>query len=195
VSLSVVAVTFGLIFLAELPDKTMIASILLASRYRTLPVWVGTAAAMVVNSAVAVAAGRLLALAPQRAVDAVVAAVLAGTALYLVLGTESAQERGGQEYAGRLQRDRRVALGAFAVVVLAELGDVTQLLTANLAAHYRDPWSVFAGAAAALVAVTTIGVLTGSTLVGVVPLAAIRKAAGALVGGFAVYEAVKAATG
>lgn len=194
-SLSIVAVTFGIVFLAELPDKTMIASILLGSRHRPLPVWVGCAAAMVVNSAVAVAAGRLLALAPPRVVDAVVAAVLAGTALYLVLGGEATQEREGEEYAGRMRTDRRVALSAFVIVVLAELGDVTQLLTANLAAHYRDPWSVFVGATAALVIVTSIGVFTGRTLVRVVPLAAIRKAAGAVLGAFAVYAAVKAATG
>ncbi|MHB8328504.1 MAG: TMEM165/GDT1 family protein, partial [Acidimicrobiales bacterium] len=33
-SLTVVAITFGLVFVAELPDKTMIASIVLASRHR-----------------------------------------------------------------------------------------------------------------------------------------------------------------
>lgn len=194
-SLSIVAVTFGVVFLAELPDKTMIAAILLGSRHRPVPVWVGCAAAMVVNSAIAVAAGRLLALAPPRVVDAVVAAVLAASAVYLVLAKEATQEREGEEFAKRLRSDRRVALGAFAVVVLAELGDVTQVLTANLAAHYRDPWSVFVGAAAALVIVTSIGVFTGRTLIRVVPLAAIRKAAGAVLGGFAVYAAVKAATG
>jgi len=195
VSLSIVAVTFGVVFLAELPDKTMIASILLASRHRPLPVWVGSASAMVVNSAVAVAAGRLLALAPARVVDAVVAVILAATAVYLLVGREAAQEREGAQYAGRLRSDRRVALSAFAIVVLAELGDVTQLLTANLAAHYRDPWSVFVGATAALVSVTSIGVFTGRRLVRVLPLATIRKAAGAVLGGFAVYAAVKAATG
>ena len=194
-SLSIVAVTFGVVFLAELPDKTMIASILLASRHRPLPVWVGSASAMVVNSAVAVAAGRLLALAPARVVDAVVAVILAATAVYLLVGREAAQEREGAQYAGRLRSDRRVALSAFAIVVLAELGDVTQLLTANLAAHYRDPWSVFVGATAALVSVTSIGVFTGRRLVRVLPLATIRKAAGAVLGGFAVYAAVKAATG
>jgi putative Ca2+/H+ antiporter (TMEM165/GDT1 family) len=195
VSLSIVAVTFGVVFLAELPDKTMIASILLASRHRPLPVWVGSASAMVVNSAVAVAAGRLLALAPHRVVDAVVAVILAGTAVYLLVGREATQEREGEKYAGRLRSDRRVALSAFAIVVLAELGDVTQLLTANLAAHYRDPWSVFVGATVALVSVTSIGVFTGRRLVRVLPLATIRKAAGAVLGGFAVYAAVKAATG
>lgn len=193
-SITVIAVTFGLVFVAELPDKTMIAAIIMASRYRPVAVWVGAATAMVVNAAVAVAAGRLLELLPHRAVDAVVAALLAAGAAYLLLGRESTQEREGEQFAQRVTAPR-VALGAFGVIVVAEMGDITQLLTANLAAHYRDPWSVFVGSAAALVAVTSLGVAAGRFLVRVLPLALIRKAAGVLLGGFAVYAAVKAAGG
>ena len=194
-SLSIVAVTFGIVFVAELPDKTMVASIVLASRYHPTPVWIGTAAAMIVNAAVAVAAGRLLTLLPHRAVDAVVAALFAAGALYLLLTKEAAEEREGEEAAERVRTKRRVALASFGVIVLAELGDITQVLTANLAAHYRDPYSVFVGSAAALVAVTTLGVVGGRALIRVLPLAAIRKAAGVLLGGLAVYTAVRTATG
>jgi putative Ca2+/H+ antiporter (TMEM165/GDT1 family) len=193
--LSVLGITFGLIFVAELPDKTMIASVIMATRYRPLAVWVGAAVAMVVNSGVAVAAGRLLELLPHRAVDAVVAALVAAGALYLFLSRESSQEREGEERAEQARRFHRIAAGAFVVIVVAEMGDITQVLTANLAAHYRDPWSVLVGSAAALVAVVTIGVVTGQRLVRVLPLSAIRKAGGVLLGGFAVYSAVKAATG
>lgn len=193
--LSVVAVTFGLIFVAELPDKTMIASVVMAGRYRPLAVWVGAAVAMLVNSAVAVAAGRVLALLPHRVVDAVVAALVAAGALYLLLSKESTQEREGAETADRARRFHRVAAGAFVVIVLAEIGDITQVLTANLAAHYRDPWSVLIGSAAALVLVVSIGVIAGQRIVRVLPLSVIRKTGGVLLGGFAVYSAVKAATG
>jgi putative Ca2+/H+ antiporter (TMEM165/GDT1 family) len=195
VHLSVVAVTFGLIFVAELPDKTMIASVVMAGRYRPLAVWVGAAVAMLVNSAVAVAAGRVLALLPHRVVDAVVAALVAAGALYLLLSKESTQEREGAETADRARRFHRVAAGAFVVIVLAEIGDITQVLTANLAAHYRDPWSVLIGSAAALVLVVSIGVIAGQRIVRVHPLSVIRKTGGVLLGGFAVYSAVKAATG
>ncbi|MHB8592770.1 MAG: TMEM165/GDT1 family protein [Acidimicrobiales bacterium] len=194
-SLTVVAITFGLVFVAELPDKTMIASIVLASRHRPLPVWVGTASAMVFNSAVAVAAGRLLELLPHRVVEGVVSALFAAGAVYLLVTGEASEERDGEETAARVHSDRRVALAAFGVIVLAELGDITQVLTANLAAHYRQPWSVFAGSASALVAVTSIGVVGGRALIRVLPLAAIRKVAGALLGAFALYAAVTAATG
>lgn len=54
--------------------------------------------------------------------------------------------------------------------MVVEIGDITRLLTADLEAHFRQPWSVL-------------------------PLAAICKGAGLLLGGFAVYGAVTAATG
>ena len=193
--LSVVAVTFGVIFVAELPDKTMIATIVLASRHRPLPVWTGAAAAMLVNSAVAVLAGRLLELLPHRAVECVVAALFVAGALYLLLTAEASAERKGEGKALRPRRDRHVALTSFAVIIVAELGDLTQILTANLAAHYHQPWSVFVGASAALVVVVGIGVIGGRALLRVLPLGVIRKAAGAILAGFAVYTAVSAARG
>jgi putative Ca2+/H+ antiporter (TMEM165/GDT1 family) len=88
-----------------------------------------------------------------------------------------------------------VALAAFGVIIVAELGDLTQILTANLAAHYHQPWSVFLGSAVALVVVMGIGVLGGRALLRVLPLGVIRKIAGAVLAGFAVYSAVQVARG
>jgi len=194
VSLSIVAITFGLIFVAELPDKTMIATIVMSSRYRPLPVWIGAAAAMVVNSGVAVAAGRLLELLPHRAVEAVVAVFFAAGALYLLLVKEKVEEEHGEREAQKVRSARHVALASFTVIVVAELGDLTQILTANLAAHYHSPLSVFVGSAAALVAVMGVGVVGGRVLLRVLPLATIRKVAGVVLAGFAVYSAVTVAT-
>jgi putative Ca2+/H+ antiporter (TMEM165/GDT1 family) len=195
VELSVIAVTFGVIFVAELPDKTMIAAIVLASRHRPLPVYVGAAAAMVVNSAVAVGAGRLLELLPHRAVEGVVAALFAAASLYLLLTAEAAAEGEGEKKAAKLASDRHIVLASFGVIIVAELGDLTQILTANLAAHYHRPWSVFVGATAALVTVMAIGVMGGRALLRVLPLGVIRKFAGTVLAGFAVYAAVQTARG
>jgi len=189
-SLSTLAVTFGLIFVAELPDKTMVATIVLASRYRPLPVWAGAAVGMVCNSVVAVAAGRLLELLPHRTVEAVVTAFFAGGALFLLLGRERTAERRGEEGAGKVHSGRRIAMASFGVIVLAEVGDITQILTANLAARYRDPLSVFVGATLALVVVAGIGVVGGRALLRVLPLGTIRRVAGVILAGFAVYNLV-----
>ncbi|MGA2520415.1 MAG: TMEM165/GDT1 family protein [Acidimicrobiales bacterium] len=189
-SLSVLAITFGLIFVAELPDKTMIATIVLSSRYRALPVWSGAALAMVFNSGVAVGAGRLLELLPHRVVQGVVTAFFAAGALYLLLVHENKERDKGAEEADKVRSARRVALGSFAVIVLAELGDITQILTANLVARYHAPLSVFVGAAGALVLVMGVGVVGGRALLRVLPLATIRRVAGIVLAGFAVYNLV-----
>ena len=62
------AAVFGVIFIAEVPDKTAVATMVLATRHRALPVFAGTALALVVQSLIAVAAGGLLALLPPRPV-------------------------------------------------------------------------------------------------------------------------------
>ena len=191
--LGVVAISFGVVAVAELPDKTMIATIVMASRSRPLPVWVGGATAMVVNAAVAVGAGRLLALLPHRVVESVVAALFLAGALYLILRHESGEERRGERDATRINHTRHVVLSTFGVILVAELGDLTQILTANLAARYHQPWSVFVGAATALVAVMGLGVLLGRALLRVVPLGLVRKIAGALLGALALYSAVQTA--
>jgi Ca2+/H+ antiporter, TMEM165/GDT1 family len=192
-SLTVAAVTFGLIFVAELPDKTMIACIVLASRHRPLPVWIGAAAAMLFNSGLAVGAGRLLELLPHRAVEAAVATLFTAGSLYLLLTREAAAEHEGEEEADHEASNRTVALTAFGVIVVAELGDLTQILTANLAAHYHQPWTVFIAASAALILVMAIGVIGGRALLRVLPLAIIRKIAGTLLAGFAIYSIVQVA--
>jgi Ca2+/H+ antiporter, TMEM165/GDT1 family len=148
----------------------------------------------VVNSGVAVAAGRLLELLPHRWVDAVVAALFAGGALYLLLVKEEAVVRQGEREADKVRSDRRVALAAFTVIVVAELGDLTQILTANLVARYHAPLSVFVGASAALVVVMGVGVIGGRVLLRVLPLATIRRAAGVVLAGLAIFTAVEAAT-
>ena len=193
-NLSVLLITFGLIFVAELPDKTMIATIVLSSRYRPLPVWVGAAVAMVVNAAVAVLAGRLLELLPHRWVEAVVAVLFAAGSLYLLLVKEEVETHEGEEEAEKVRSGRRIALGAFTVIVIAELGDLTQILTANLVARYHNPLSVFVGSATALVTVMGVGVLGGRALLRVLPLATIRRVAGVVLAGFAIFSAVQVAT-
>src|SRR5580700_10765400 len=66
--LTLFGTVFAVIFVAELPDKTAFAALVLATRYRPLPVFLGAALALTVQSIVAVAAGGLLSLLPARPV-------------------------------------------------------------------------------------------------------------------------------
>jgi putative Ca2+/H+ antiporter (TMEM165/GDT1 family) len=85
-----------------------------------------------------------------------------------------------------------VAATSFAVVFLAEFGDLTQILIANLAARYRDPVSVFVGAAIAFILIAGVGVAAGRTLLRIVPLAAIRRISGLAMAGLGIWSLVNA---
>ncbi len=209
-NVALAAATFALVVPAELPDKTFISAIVLSSRHRPLPVWSGVAAALVLQAGIAVLLGRLIALLPHRTVEGIVAALFLGGAAYLIFVPEKSQEQEGSELAAReehlgaksdkaepARRESALRIGSasFAVVALAEFGDLTQVLIANLAARSRDPLSVFVGAAAGFLAVSAVGVLAGRAIIRVVPLALVRKISGLALTGLGIWSLVSALTG
>jgi len=189
--LGVIISTFPVIFIGELPDKTMFASLLLATRGRPLAVWVGAAAAFTVHVAIAVTVGvAMFHLMPRRAVDAAVAALFLFGAMYALVESRAEHE------AALVEREQghRAVTTAFIVVFLAEWGDLTQVLTANLAARYHDPSSVALGALLALWAVAAIAVIGGRRLLRRLDIRTVRRAtAGVLfvLAGLAVWSAVR----
>ena len=193
--LGIVFGTFLVIMVAELPDKTMIATLIMGSRYRPVLVWWGATMAFAIHAALAVAVGQLLQLLPHRWIEAVTALLFAGGAAYLFFVPEEKEEEQGVQKAERARPGLRPVVTAFVVIFVGEFGDLTQILTANLAAHYHQPWSVFVGASLALVSVMAIGVIGGRALLRVLPLGVIRKVAGVILAGFAIYAAVQTARG
>jgi putative Ca2+/H+ antiporter (TMEM165/GDT1 family) len=192
VNFAVLGAVFAVIFVGELPDKTMLASLVMSARGRPGAVWLGSAAAFTVHVVIATTLGTVVfhLLAP-RAVDAVVTVIfLAGAGLAL---TEAVRERRRREHPEPLpvppSRPGRTAVTAFAVIFVAEWGDLTQLLTANLAVHYHDPLSVAAGAILALWAVSAIAVTGGRWLGSVIDAVIIRVVTAALLLGFAGFTA------
>lgn len=192
--LAVVGVAFALTFLAELPDKTMFASLILGTRYRPLWVWTGAAAAFTVHMVIAVTAGQLLALLPHRVVDGIVAGLFVAGAAYLWVHSFRPQHHDGAE-AARMGAPRatfwRVAGAAFTVIFLAEWGDITQLAAANLAARY-NPVLVFAGATLGLWAAAALAVNVGAKSLNVLPLALVSRITGTILLALGIYTAVAA---
>jgi len=186
---------FALIFVAELPDKTMIATLILGSRYRPVMVWIGATAAFGIHAGIAVLAGRLLALLPHRWVEAVTTLLFAGGAAYLLFVPEAEEAVEGAEEVAEAPTGLRPIATAFVVIFVGEFGDLTQILTANLAAKYHQPLSVFIGAFTALATVAALGAFGGRALLRVLPLAVIRKAGGVLLAGFAIYSLVTVVRG
>jgi Ca2+/H+ antiporter, TMEM165/GDT1 family len=193
---AVVVTTFVVIFPAELPDKSLFASLVLGTRFRPLPVFCGVAAAFAVHVLIAVSIGGVFALLPERLVLTVVSVLFAGGSALLLLGKED--DGGDGAEAARAMADRRplrVALASFGVVFLGEWGDITQITTANLAARYRDPLSVGVGAALALWSVTALALTVGRGLVHRVPTRLVRRLTGVVLAVLAVVtlaEAVRA---
>ena len=177
--LATIITAFATVFVAELPDKTMLATIVLSARFRRpLPVWFGAAGALTLQMVIASAAGAVLEQLPERPVRLAVAALFAVGAILLWRSRDDVEDvagdtgRAGEEIeagdGGQRLPAWRVSTTVFGVVFLAEWGDLTQLATASLAASGRA-LSVFAGAAAAMVTVAAIGVLAGRALLRVLP--------------------------
>jgi putative Ca2+/H+ antiporter (TMEM165/GDT1 family) len=178
-SLAIAATVFAVVFPAELPDKTALASLILGSRYRPLYVFAGVAAAFAVHAALAVAAGSLLALLPRRPVEIAVAVLFALGAVLLLRGRHD----GGDEHLevhGKEPGFWRVAWTSFAVILVAEFGDLTQIATASLAARFHDPLSVGIGAVLAVWAVAALAITGGRSLLKVLPLTWITRIAAAI---------------
>ncbi len=182
---------FAVVFPAELPDKTMITTVVLVARYRRPgAVWAGAAGAFAVHVVVAVSAGRLLALLPTAAVRLVVAVLfMAGAVLLWRAGNEAAQP----DAEGSPSSARAAFLGTFGVILLAEWGDLTQLATASLAATTSAPVGVGLGALAALWAVAGLATVFGTRLLGWVDPVVLHRVAAVIFGVLAfvaLFEAV-----
>jgi putative Ca2+/H+ antiporter (TMEM165/GDT1 family) len=170
---AIAAAVFPVIFIGELPDKTMFASLLLASRGHGRSVWLGAATAFAVHVAIATTIGvGLFHLVPHRALDALVAALFVGGGIWALReGIPDETELVEHE----IMSHRRVFTTAFGVIFIAEWGDLTQVLTANLAARYHSPVSVAIGAVLALWAVAGLAVVGGKGLLRYVPVVIVRR--------------------
>jgi len=196
VDVFVILTVFGIVFLAELPDKTALASLVLGTRYRPSHVFAGTAAAFLVHVVLAIAAGSLLALLPGRLLHAVVGALFLMGAILLLRGRHEAEEEEDLQLSGdKPATFRRVAAMSFGVILVAEFGDLTQIVTANLAAKYHDPISVGIGATLALWAVAGLAIVGGRGLLKVVPITVVTRTAAAIMGILAVISIVDAIRG
>ena len=191
--LAVVLTTFVVIFPAELPDKSLFASLVLGTRFRPLPVFCGVAAAFAVHVVVAVTIGGVFALLPQRLVLFVVAALFAAGSVLVLLGNEEdGADAASAPAAVADQRPVRVALASFGVVFVGEWGDLTQITTANLTARYHDPLGVGTGALLALWSVAALALTVGRGLVQRVPTRLVRRFTAVVLAVLAVATLVEA---
>ncbi len=186
---------FGLVFLVELPDKTMIATLILTTRYRGLPVFVGVATAFAVQCVIAAAFGGVLTLLPERVVAAIVA-VLFGLGAVLLLregfSRQDADESADAENGPARVTFLRAAVTSFGVLFAAEWGDASQFATAALSARFEAPVLVGLGSWLALCSVAGLAVLLGTKVRGRIRPHLVQRVGGVVFGGFALFAAWQA---
>ena len=186
--IAIIAVVFGVIFIAELPDKSLFASLVLGTKFRGSYVWLGAAAAFLVHVIMAISAGQALTLLPHKLVETIVALLFLAGALLLFFGRHGVEEEDEAFKTPRSHSFFKVFATAFGVVFIGEWGDITQITTANYAAHYQNPVSVGIGAVLGLWAVTGFAILAGRKILNHVPAALLQRITGCILLAFAAYS-------
>jgi Ca2+/H+ antiporter, TMEM165/GDT1 family len=195
-SLSEAAATFLAVLPAELPDKTILATLILSSRYRPAYVFAGAAAGFLVQVVIGVAAGGGISLLPHRPVEAAAAVAFAIGAFLLWRYKEEkspdADDEGGPD--GMRDGFWPVFGTSFAVVFLAEFGDLTQFMTVSLAARFHNPIAVGVGATLALWTAAGLAVLVGWRLLKLIPMHWLTRGAAVIMlilAGTSLYAALR----
>ncbi len=169
---------FGIVFLAELGDKTQLTAMTLATHYPWKKIFIGIASAFALLNLAAVFVGKsLFAFLSPFWIQ------LLSASLFLFFGINSLLEKDFDEHEEEDEERRFARRGpiatAFFMILLAELGDKTQLVTASLAAQ-QSPLVVFLGSTLALWSVSLMGIFLGRQITRFIPLFWIHRAAGVL---------------
>lgn len=184
-----VTVSFGIVFVAELGDKSQLMALTFATRFRAVPVLIGITAATAVVHLLSVALGAGLGAAlPTGWLSLLAAGAFFGFGAWTLRGdTLTEAER------GRAQRSDRSAVIAVSVAFfLAELGDKTMLATITLATRYG--WfGTWLGSTVGMVAADALAILIGRVLGRRLPDRMIRYGAAALFFGCGLWLGLEAA--
>jgi Ca2+/H+ antiporter, TMEM165/GDT1 family len=164
------ALTFGAIFVVELPDKTFLATLVLATRYRPILVWIGVGLAFTVQTIVAVLLGHAASFLPDTVVHAAAGVMFLIGGIILIREGRNHRAADGEDVPTKDVHGLRAVIASFLVLFAAEWGDLSQLFTITLVARYDDPVGVFIGALGALMTVSAIAVIAGRGLLRFVSL-------------------------
>jgi putative Ca2+/H+ antiporter (TMEM165/GDT1 family) len=180
--------SFGVVFLAELGDKSQLMALAFASRYRALTVLLAVTLATLLVHAGSVLLGSVFALAlPTNVIQIAAGLAFFGFAAWTLRGDKL----------GKADEDRAARTGRWALLTigtaffLAELGDKTMLATVTLATT-EEPIGTWLGSTAGMVAADAIAIAIGAYLGTRLPDRAIKVLAAAA---FVVFGAILVAEG
>jgi putative Ca2+/H+ antiporter (TMEM165/GDT1 family) len=148
--------TFALIFVAEFPDKTAIAALVLATRNNPWAVFIGSASAFLIQSMVAVLFGSLFGLLPAHIIH-----IASGILFLLFAAMMWTRKQEEKETSKKSLSFGKVVWTSFMVIFIAEWGDLTQLASATLVAKTHQGFTVFLASTLSLWAATAVAILIG----------------------------------
>lgn len=177
---------FALVGLAEVGDRTQLATLTLSTRYgKPFQVFLGAILAFLVADGLAVLAGDSL----VKVVPPIFLKVASGL-LFLIFGVLALR---GKDQDGVKVTDRsRPLLASFNIVLFSEMGDKTQITAALLAAEFNAPLLILLGALTAVGVLSIIAVVVGVKLHQLVPLRVLRLASGIAFIAFGVWSLLDA---
>jgi Ca2+/H+ antiporter, TMEM165/GDT1 family len=181
--------SLGLVFVAELGDKTQLVALGFGARHRVGPVLIGVAIAYAVTNLMSVLVGGLLGVAlPVRAIGLVGGLLFLGFAAWTLRDADAdATDDGDADDDGRVAIDHRpIVVSVAGAMFVAELGDKTMLATATLAAQ-GNPIHTWVGATVGIILSGMLGVLLGRVFGARLPERVTRVGSAVL---FAVFGAV-----
>jgi putative Ca2+/H+ antiporter (TMEM165/GDT1 family) len=181
--------SLGLVFVAELGDKTQLVALGFGARHRVGPVLVGVAIAYAVSNLLSVVVGDLLGVAlPLRAIGLIGGVLFLGFAAWTLRqrDADTGDEAVPDGEAGPAIDRRSIVLSVAVAMFVAELGDKTMLATATLAAQ-GSPVHTWVGATVGIILSGALGVVLGRVFGARLPERVTRLGSAAL---FALFGAV-----
>ena len=172
--------TLGLVFVAELGDKTQLAVVTQTCKHRKpWAVFLGASTALIIVTAIGAIGGQILGqFIPERVLRIVAALAFVVMGGLIIREAMKAKKKALEDACGCVEEtdcaptsawDWRAFSSTFGLLFVAELGDKTQLAVLSLAGKRGDVWSVFIGGALALTLVTVLGVVGGQGLCKLIP--------------------------
>ncbi len=180
-SLPIIFSSFILVLLVELPDKTALATIVLATKFKARFVLLGVWAAFLVQTIVGVLFGRILLFLPAEPVHIAAGLGFVIFAVFTLHSNEAAElEHERQEVEKEAHKHHKAWISSFLVIFASEWGDLSQLTTAALVARTGRPISVGIGSVIALFAISGLAVLIGTKITKFIKPTKLKKISGYL---------------
>jgi putative Ca2+/H+ antiporter (TMEM165/GDT1 family) len=158
---SAILVSFGVIFVAEMGDKSQLMALTFATRYRAVPILVGITIATAAVHAVSVLVGAVLAVSlPTDVINVAAGLAFLGFAAWTLRGDTLTDDEAAKV---ERQSNRSAIAAASGAFFLAELGDKTMLATITLAST-DNPWWVWLGSTLGMVVADALAIVVGRLL-------------------------------